>query len=103
MAGLVSTLPVGEVARISSGTRADKVVGNTQFTRSYGIVAGVLGALFLIVLARELLRHRKQTYKPETATMPGSFGQNGDEAAFLDVETPASALEMTPWEKAGSS
>lgn len=82
---------------------ADRLAGNTRFTKSYGIVAGVLGAVFLIVLTSGLLRRRKKAYKPETAMIPQNAKQYGIDAPFTDIETSTSAHEMTPWKKTEKS
>jgi len=54
----------------------------------------VVGVLFLAVLGIELFHRRPRKYQPEQE-WPGRKTTDDDRRAFLTMDTPVSAYEMT--------
>lgn len=78
-----------------------KALGNSHHTIAYGVVVAVVGVLFLSIVGidRFYRRPKIKKYHPEQQ-VPGKSRSVNDEdhRAFLTMETPVSAYEMT-WMK----
>lgn len=78
----------------------DFFAGNSHYTISYGVVVAVVGVLFLVPLVVDRFYRRPKRYRPEQ-DWPGRKPNEDDRRAFLTMDTPVSAYEMTWMSKEG--
>jgi hypothetical protein len=70
------------------------LLGNSHYSVPYGVVVAVVGVFFLVILGLERYCRRPKKYRPEQE-WPGRKMNEDDRRAFLSMDTPVSAYELT--------
>lgn len=76
---------------------ADQSLGNAHYTIAYGVVVAIVGVFLAGIVGLDMFYRKPKKYRPEEA-WPGRKPGDGDQRAFLAMDTPVSAYEMT-WMK----